>query len=511
MNALVRKPVSQSSALSSSLTNALTFCFAAICIASALLRFATPARADVLAGIMASSTGSYLDPVFFGCSNSLIANGALSCSWDFGDGQSATATPSILHRYASPGTYTATVSVCDADGCDTARQTLALSSSPGQGPRSQCNVNTNGPYVGYQAGQTVTFSFSGTCSGTGVTEPQYDWIFGDGDTASTGNVARAQHVYANPGMYQVTMRFRIYDNVFGFIVSTVQAISTIVIGGAPPSPTAQEIFEQADPNGRVTIAIFERYSSSAHEHNTDFAITVPSDYVVIGGGGEGSQSPQGNLLTASYPSADLTSWLVSTKDHMVSDPVNVRGWAIGLKISGLSAAQLRTYVIVSSATSANVAHPDITASLPPGYVLLGGGIKVNWTGSGNLATASAPSGVMSWRARSKDHMLSSPATVDAYVIGLSSYIPGIGNFDSSINVASSDIAAHPQVSVATDYGYVLSGCGAYSNWAGAGSLLWQIKPMSLAPSQSGCELGAKDHVVSDWTWVDGYSIGLRSY
>jgi PKD repeat protein len=41
----------------------------------------------------------------------------LSYAWDFGDGTpSATGGPSVTHAYSLPGTYTATLSVCDKDG-----------------------------------------------------------------------------------------------------------------------------------------------------------------------------------------------------------------------------------------------------------------------------------------------------------------------------------------------------------------------------------------------------------
>ena len=46
-------------------------------------------------------------------------------------------------------------------------------------------------------------------------------------------------------------------------------------------------------SGKVTIAVFERYSDSTLSHNTDFAVTVPSDYVVVGGGGEGRVACEG--------------------------------------------------------------------------------------------------------------------------------------------------------------------------------------------------------------------------
>jgi hypothetical protein len=235
-------------------------------------------------------------------------------------------------------------------------------------------------------------------------------------------------------------------------------------------------------------------------------VTVPSDFVVIGGGGEGKESPAGNLLTASYPDSGLTSWLVSTKDHINADPVQVRAWAIGLKVSGLTPAQLRGYLTLSSATSALVAHPDVTATLPAGYVLAGGGIKVNWSGSGNLATASAPSGTSAWRVRSKDHKESSPATATAYAIGISSSIPGVGTIGNVVNSGTSAVVSHPSYTAGLSAGYALSGCGAFVNWSGAGNLLWRIKPVN-----SGCSVASKDHIDASPASISGYALGLRAF
>ncbi|GAA4804451.1 M4 family metallopeptidase [Lysobacter hankyongensis] len=290
---------------------------------------------------------------------------------------------------------------------------------------------------------------------------------------------------------------------YGYSVSDVSAAFDVVgvnCGGVI------KLFEQTDVSGKVTIAVFERYSDNTLSHNTDFAVTVPSDYVVIGGGGEGKENPQGNLLTASYPNSGLTAWLVSTKDHVNPDPVRVRAWAIGLKVAGMSAAQVRSSLNVSTATSAFVAHPDITANLPGGYVLVGGGFKVNWSGSGNIATASAPSGT-GWRVRSKDHYVSSPATAQAFAIGFPASVAGIGTFASTVNSALSGVAAHPTTTASLAGGYALTGCGAFVNWSGNGNVLWKIRPLSPA----GCSVASKDHIQSSAASIYGYAIGLRGF
>ena len=320
--------------------------------------------------------------------------------------------------------------------------------------------------------------------------------------------ARANDLYwtASTGFNQGVCGVQTAASDYGYNVANVTAAFTAV--GANCNGT-NKIFEMVA--GKVTIAVFERYSDSALSTNTDFAVTVPADYVVIGGGGEGKESPQGNLLTASYPNSGLTAWLVSSKDHINSDPVRLRAWAIGLKVTGLTAAQVRSYVNVTAASSANVQHPDVSATLPAGYALIGGGFKVNWSGAGNLGTASAPSGITGWRVRSKDHNVVSPATATAYAIGFPTTIPGIGTFATTVNSSLSTVAAHPTVTATLTDGYALTGCGAFVNWTGGGNLLWKIKPLSPTLGIAACNVASKDHIVSAPASISGYAIGMRGF
>lgn len=68
------------------------------------------------------------------------------------------------------------------------------------------------------------------------------------------------------------------------------------------------------------------------------------------GEGSASDAPRASAPTPVNDGCDaskelsnvLTAWLVSTKDHLKADPVAVRGWAIGLKVAGLTPTQLRS-------------------------------------------------------------------------------------------------------------------------------------------------------------------------
>ncbi len=84
-----------------------------------------------------------------------------------------------------------------------------------------------------------------------------------------------------------------------------------------------------------------------------------------------------------------------------------------------SAGQAKRVVITWN-TSAAAAHPNQTVYLPPGLVVTGGGARANWSGAGNLLTASYPftGSIHGWAAESKDHGESSPASLTVWVIGM---------------------------------------------------------------------------------------------
>lgn len=123
--------------------------------------------------------------------------GAVSYSWNFGDGGTSTAqNPS--HTYTSFGNYTVTLTATAANGCT---KTLSIPA-----------------YISvYQASMTITanppsgcapapISFSTSVS-PNVPVTNYTWNFGDGNTVIAG--ATTTHTYLNPGTYTVTVNYTV--------------------------------------------------------------------------------------------------------------------------------------------------------------------------------------------------------------------------------------------------------------------------------------------------------------
>lgn len=266
--------------------------------------------------------------------------------------------------------------------------------------------------------------------------------------------------------------------------------------------------ESTDRSGKIKVAVFERVAKTAKSHFMDFAVQVPDDYVVVGGGVAGSANP-GNFITASYPNSSLSAWLVSTKDHLIPNPAAIRAYAIGLKIQGMTRKELLENDIVwtSAQSSGTESHPDMTAFLPSGYAMIGGGMRIGWSGAGNLAYGMYPDTMLSWRARSKDHVVSSPANMEVFTIGIQKSIPSIGEIEVAITTDQELANGRSVARAAVKPGYALTGCGSLVEWNREGALLVKNHPISMRDTLA-CEAAAKDHIAPDAANVTAYALGI---
>ncbi len=265
-----------------------------------------------------------------------------------------------------------------------------------------------------------------------------------------------------------------------------------------------------DFSGKISIKIFTRYSTSIQQQFTDFKVDVSSDYIAIGGGVIGSNLGNGNNLIASYPSSDLNSWMVSTHDHKWIHYAPITGYAIGMKIEGLTSTELKQYITVSETVSGWGGQADVTASVPSGYVQVGGGARIEWNGWGNLLVANYPVNSNSqWRVRSTDHVHVSHTYTHAYSIGIQDFIPGIGQVVANIKSATSSRAQHPIVTTTVADGYALTGCGAeVTPSGGVGNHMWKIEPKFSGAAKE-CVVSSKDQGYVDATTVSGYATGIK--
>jgi hypothetical protein len=244
--------------------------------------------------------------------------------------------------------------------------------------------------------------------------------------------------------------------------------------------------------------------------------SVDTDFVLVGGGAEIVGNPNqthtgspGALLTASFPDANLTTWTAKSKDHVDVYTHQLRAYAIGLKLAGLTSAQLRGSMhFVGPINSGTSENPSAVAELPPGFQLIGGGARGNTqSGAGMLLTESWPDGI-DWVARAKDHEVVDVGSVDAFAIGIANSIPGwnhqlVISPNSAFAIAPTGYAAP---SIQTPTGSVLTAIGGLSEYDhNIGRLLTEMIPFTDSPSNSkqGAAVFSKDHdiVESGTTWA----------
>ncbi len=135
---------------------------------------------------------------------------ALTYSWNFGDGGTATGV-SPTHSYTGPGTYTVTLTVSNTSGIPATATSKATIAYPSPA------VTINGPYSGKP---TLAIDFTSTVSEPYDGSFSYQWSFGDGSSASVPNPT---HAYAAAGTYAVSL------TVIGQYGETATATSSAVI------------------------------------------------------------------------------------------------------------------------------------------------------------------------------------------------------------------------------------------------------------------------------------------
>ena len=132
--------------------------------------------------------------ITFDGSASFDPDGTLaSRAWSFGDGTVASGAV-VRHAYATPGTYTATLTVTDDGGLSASASMVVTAVN--RPPRADC-----GPAQETPVGASVLLDGSRSTDPDGTIN-SYVWTFGDGASA-TG--AAVTHVYAAPGAYTPTL------------------------------------------------------------------------------------------------------------------------------------------------------------------------------------------------------------------------------------------------------------------------------------------------------------------
>jgi hypothetical protein len=236
-------------------------------------------------------------------------------------------------------------------------------------------------------------------------------------------------------------------------------------------------------------------TSGLAEHPRVIAGSNEKGLKLIGGGATVDYGTgPGNLLTGSYPEGNF--WVASSKSHCAPSAAKVTAYAIYL----YDPDDLWDVKMVSAKTQSASSRPKVTANLPAGYALTGGGALLDWGGYGMLLTACYPEEnnnrrYVGWTAKGKDHKEGDSGNATAWVFGIRPR-NGVEPTQPVVNVMSSQLPAHlPTVEGgAKSSTEVIVGGGAAVIWTALeGGLLTRT---GLTPDQK-WKAQAKDHLKDD--------------
>jgi hypothetical protein len=277
------------------------------------------------------------------------------------------------------------------------------------------------------------------------------------------------------------------------------------------------LYSGFDHSGQVEVKIWGDFVAGQQPHAE---VSVDNDFVMIGGGARVTDANNSSnnvlaLLTSCYPKDDgtFTTFVGDSKDHIVTYNHRLWVYVIGMKAydgsnNPISTSTLIAQMNIAKTTSGSAAHPGVTVNaMPSGYSVLSGGAKVNWSGAGNLLTKSNLPNLGSpydqWEAQSKDHGISSPATIEAYELSIDPVIANFGTLQflykfGLVNTNNNYMTVSQNTSYPGPPGpdnFLLSGIGGWSQYTGAGRMLFAMYPTSLHSA----EVRSKDHQYSDQT------------
>lgn len=112
-----------------------------------------------------------------------------------------------------------------------------------------------------------------------------------------------------------------------------------------------------DWSGTVHTIVVETTRAPAQANWS--ATAVPSDYVLVGGGAYTNNPSPGAYLIGSYPDWSTDTWWAFSKDHHVVNSHEIRVYAVGLKIDGVTKSVLKSAMqFVQSGWSGATNHPS---------------------------------------------------------------------------------------------------------------------------------------------------------
>jgi PKD repeat protein len=220
--------------------------------------------------------------------------------WDWGDGSRGDQWFAASHTYASPGTYTVTVTAFQSDGLSTTR-TVTVRLAGSQPP----SLTLFNPEI---RGLTVTINgvTSPGTPGTTIVRIQWDW----GDGIREDRWFAASHTYSRPGTYTITVSSFQSDGL-----STTRTV-TVSLKEENKPPVADFSYSPSNPRVNETIQFTDR-----------------------------SYDPDGSITSWRWEFGDGSTSTLSNPSHSYSRPGTYTVWLYVTDNGGAAARASKTITI----------------------------------------------------------------------------------------------------------------------------------------------------------------------
>jgi len=223
--------------------------------------------------------------VAFSSAGSTDDKAIVSYSWDFGDGSTPSTEESPSHTYTISGTFTATLTVEDAEGLqNTATVEIVVESPANEAPIAVADAT---PTSGL-APLEVAFSSAGSSDDKAIVS--YSWDFGDGSTPSTEE--SPSHTYTTSGSFTATLTVADAEGLTdsASVVINVEtpdnqapnALATASpLTGTAPLQVEFNANGSSDDNGVVSYTWDFGDGTSSTEKNPNYTYTDVGTYIVV--------------------------------------------------------------------------------------------------------------------------------------------------------------------------------------------------------------------------------------
>jgi PKD repeat protein len=282
-----------------------------------------PPPSAVISGPSTAQVGQSLN--FNGSASTAPAGATLTgYAWTFGDGSQATGQ-AVSHAFANAGTYHVVLNVVDSNGLSdsTSLPVVVSAVSTPQPPQAVIQAPTSGT-----VGQVLTFSASGSTSGSPITS--YLWKFGDGGGT---NAVVAQYAYDTAGSFTVSLTVVNQAGQESTVTSPIQIAAApsagpkaVVTGpataveGQPVSYSASSSTAGSSPIASYTWTVNGvPVGSAANGFTLNYRFTTPGQFVVeVLVTDQAGESDSASLAVA--VSADLSSavWVLNASDPPIT-------------------------------------------------------------------------------------------------------------------------------------------------------------------------------------------------